>query len=341
MKILVDPYVLALPSLENPRGRLLSYLEGLEAWLGRTAYPPFTKILYPAECVACLMEIDAFPFSRKVARLLLAKEIVEYDPQAISRMATSLLDSCEQVENYIRVLLIAAELAVLPSYFVQRLPERVSDLFLDCLAKLALQAATGDPILSGLRIGSTDKADSTEGQIAIRGRVTDAQVNRTDISLDPMPIQLDAQFPVLFDLEDVLDAIEWEVLWEYPDWAIRKAYYSAISLGDRSIFKLGSFRTGNRFLDTIRRLGLHSQPSRIRSVYQTCALVVSGYASAVAGINPRRLRRAIRDSDGATGMRADISQRGAGYRLHYWRCRDGTTELSCVNVHNDVTIYLD
>jgi hypothetical protein len=40
-------------------------------------------------------------------------------------------------------------------------------------------------------------------------------------------------------------------------------------------------------------------------------------------------------------MRADISQKGAGFRLHYWRCPDRTIEVSCVNVHNDSTIYCD
>lgn len=35
----------------------------------------------------------------------------------------------------------------------------------------------------------------------------------------------------------------------------------------------------------------------------------------------------------------DISQEHAGYRLHYWRCTAGIIELSCVNVHNDFSIY--
>lgn len=339
MKILLDPYIVTLPSLGSSRDRFLSYLKGVETWLCRTNPPPLTEILYSADCVAGLMETDAFPFSHNLSRLVSAKGIIEYDPQAISRMATSLLNSCEPIESYVWVLSITAELAVLPSYLIDRLPKRISDSFRDCLAKLALQTSSDDPMLSELRIGSTAQVTPNAGEIAIHGTVANAQVSRTDIALDPMPIQLDTEFPLLFDLEDVLDVTGWEVLWAHPDWAIRKAYYSVTSSGDRDIYRLGDFKTGSRFLDTIRDLGLHTQPGRIGSIYRTCALVISGYAPRVAGINPRRLRCCVRDSDGAIGLRADISQEGSGYRLHYWRCQEGTIELSCVNVHNDVTIY--
>jgi hypothetical protein len=341
MKILVDPYVVALPSLESPRDRFLSYLEGLETWLGRTNLPPVTKILYSDDCLAHLMETDSFPFSHSLSHRLSAKGITEYDPQAISRVATSLFNSCERVEDYVWVLSITAKLAVWPGYFINRLPQRISELFHDCLAKLALQGSLDDPTLSELHVGSTDEVTLNTDEIAIHGAVTSAQISRTDAALGPMPIQLDIKFPLLFGLEDLLAAVGWEMLWTYPAWAIRKAYYSSTSLHDRSIYTLGDFRTGSRFLGTIHDLGLHTQPGRIASIYQTCALVVCGYAPRVAGINPRRLRGRVRNSDGAIGMRADISQEGAGYRLQYWRCQDGTIELSCVNVHNDGTIYLD
>jgi hypothetical protein len=136
-----------------------------------------------------------------------------------------------------------------------------------------------------------------------------------------------------------LKYIGWEILWEHPNLAILKAYYSAISFDDRGTYQLGSHRFGSRFLDTIRGLGLHSQAGRIKSIYETCALVVCSRAPELAGINPHRLRGNTRASDGAKGWRADISQKGPGYRLHYWQCRDGSIELSCVNVHRDMAIY--
>jgi hypothetical protein len=341
MKILVDPYVVALPSLESSRDRFLSYLEGVETWLGRTNLPPVIEVLYPADCVARLMETNSFPFSHNLSRLMSAKGIIEFDPQAISRMATSLFNSCEQVEKYVWVLSLNAKLDILPSYLINRLPGQISELFCDCLAKLALQSSLDDAMLFEFRVGSTDEVAPSTSAITVHGTVASAQLRRTVTVVNPMPIQLDTSFPLLFGLEDLLDATGWGILWLHPDWAIRKAYYSAISLSDRDIYKLGHFRTGSRFLKTIEDLDLHTQPGRIASIYQTCALIISGYAPRLAGINPRPLRRCVRDRDGALGMRADISQEGAGYRLQYWRCQDGTIELSCVNVHNNVTIYQD
>lgn len=339
MKILVDPYLVAIPSLGSSREELLSYLEGVETWLGRAALPPLTEILYSADCMACLMQADSFPFSHSLSRLLLARGIVEYDPQAVSRLATGLFNSCEQIENYVWVLSMTAELAVSPEYLVDRLPGATSQSFRDCLTKLALQSSSGDPLSSELHVGSTAQVTPNVGEAVVHGTVTDAKVSGPNTALGRMPIQLDTKFRLLFGPEDILGKMRWEALWAYPDWAIRKAYYSATSSSDRDTYRLGGFKTGTHFLDTIHQLGLHTQPGRIESVYQTCALVISGYATRVAGINPRRLRCTIRESDGAIGMRADISQRGPGYRLQYWRCRDGTTELSCVNLHKDATIY--
>ena len=337
MKALIDPYVIVVPPLYSSADRVLSYAEGIETWVSATSYP-FLKVFYPSRCVDWLIGNDRFPFWKNIVRLLADAGITQYDVQALVRLSTSVFDLWEDVEYVESNVAIDGELTVMPTLFADRLPEDVSQLFCNYLGKVALWRGAGDQELADLHIGSTD-VDKTATQLAIRGTITDIRADGGDLALGPVPIQVDSELPVLLDREDILSSIDWTVIWKYPTPAIEKGYYAAVSFGDRATYGLGNYNVGSQFLDTIAGLGLHSQVGRIRSIYETCALIVCGRAAEVGGINPRRLRGAIRPTDGAEGMRADVSRRGPGYRLHYWQCRDRRIELSCVNVHSDMRIY--
>lgn len=338
MKVLIDPYVIAVPPLHSSRNRVLCYVEGVRTWLRATSYP-FVKVLYPSKCTCRLIETDQFPFWHNIDKLLSATGIVEYDVQAVSRVTTRLFNSWEDVEKFLRAVAIVGQLTVIPRFFVNRLPQDVSEPFVDYLGRIVLQRSAGDPVLAELCIGSTTDIDNTATKLTIQGTITDVEIDETDLVLGQTPIKLISELPVLLDREDILSCIDWKVIWEYPRWAIEKAYYWVVSSDDRAMYRLGRYAIGCRFLETITDLGLHSQAGRIKSIYETCALVACDRASGISGIKPRPLQGVSARGDGAVPMRANISKRGPGYRLHYWRCRDGGIELSCVNVHNDMTIY--
>lgn len=342
MKILIDPYVIAIPPLHSPTHRVLSYVEGIEVWTGATSVPS-VKVLYSPECISSLMESDQFPIVHKLAELFATAGITQYDAQTVSRLSMSLFDSWKDIEDILRISAITCQLTVTPTSFVDRMPCGVSRSFLHCLGRVVVQQSAGDMMLAELSIGSSADTDKTENKLVIQGIITHVEIGRSictnDLVLGHLPIKVKLELPILLEREHILRSIDWAVIWRYPRWAIEKAYYSALPLSDRATYALGNFDVRSRFLNTITDLGLHTQSGRIRSIYETCALVICGYASKVRGINPRPLRRGSRDTDGAKGMRADISQERAGYRLHYWKRRDGTIELSCVNVHNDATIY--
>lgn len=289
------------------------------------------------------MESGQFPFANKLAHLFSTTGIVQYDAQTVSRLFMSLFDSWENIEDLLRIASIASELDVTPASFVDRISNDASRQFVDCLGKVALEQEAPTTEFAEFTIGSTDSdADGTVTKLAVNGVITQLKVQHgvcaDKIVANGLPATMNCEFSVLLSREQVLRSIDWTIIWEFPAWAIEKAYYSAVSSSDRATHVLSSFDVGNRFVDTIIGLSLHTQAGRLKSIYETCALVICGYASQLQGINPRSLRGSVRD-DGAKRMRADISQRRAGYRLLYWKCPNGTVELSCVNVHNDMTIY--
>lgn len=338
MNVLIDPYVIAIPPSHSSEDRILSYVEGIETWLV-TPYP-FVKMLCPLKCVACLIEANQFPFRHNVGKLLSAARSTEYDAEDISRLSATLLTSWEAVEDVLRIDAIFDQLTVMPTFFGDRLPQAASELFLDCLGKVVLQKNAGDRVLAELYIGSTpDDAGNIATKLIIRATVTDIEVDTNDLEFGSTPMQVNSELPVLLGHEDILNSIDWTVIWEYPRLAIEKAYYSVIPFNERAVYGLGNYVVGSRFLDTIVAQNLHSQAGRVKSIYETCALVSCRRATQLQGINPRPLRGNARATDGARPMRADISQRHAGYRLLYWQCRDESIELSCIGVHNDVTIY--
>lgn len=158
------------------------------------------------------------------------------------------------------------------------------------------------------------------------------------ISSSPPGGEVNVDMSLLFVREDILNSLGWELLWPHASIAVQKGYFSSLNASERGRFQLSHYVIGPRFIESMRNNGLHAVSGRIKSVYETCALVICGRAKDLTGVHPRPLRGAGR-ADRAKPMRADISQEGAGFRLHYWYCSDGTVELSCVNVHNDYNIY--
>ena len=337
MRVLIDPYVIMIPPLYSSAHRVLSYVQGIETWVNATSYP-FLKIFHPSACIGCLTNSDRFPSWENVARLLSIEGVVQYTVQDIVRLATRVFDLCEDIEGLLKSTAIVGELTVMPKQFIDRLPQDVSELFCDYLARMVLQRDGGDPVLAEIYVGSVTGCETVGGRITIRGTVTEALVDTGGPVLGPVPWVLYSELTVLTNREDILGYVEWGAVWGLPSLAVEKGYYSTVPAGDRCRYALEDYNVGAKFIDTIVSLGLHSQAGRIRSIYETCALVACGRASVITGINPRRLNKSTSRADGAVPMRADISQKGPGFRLMYWRCCDGSIELSRVNVHNDVSI---
>ena len=194
-----------------------------------------------------------------------------------------------------------------------------------------------DPLLAIMWIASVEDGHIKQGNVNIKGTILSISTAGSSQGFPPAPFPIDESLSFLFSRVNLLDSLDWVAVWEYPEIAIEKAYYATIMPSERETFRLVKYRVGPDFIGTISGHGFQNQSGRLRSIYETCALVICGRAKHMSGINTRPLRGASR-LDGSEGKRADISKEGPGYRLHYWQCPDGSIELSCINVHNDLTI---
>ncbi len=174
--------------------------------------------------------------------------------------------------------------------------------------------------------------------MVIDGKVESYTFYDTLSNVGGLPLDIHVELPILVNEEDILNSTSWETIWEYPEYAIKKAYFSIIKEEERRETHLGSFRVGNSFVGSIQSVGLHNDSGKIRTIYETCALIICGRAKDVRGINLHALEGIENPKPYAKGMRADISKHGPGYRLHYWEYDNRYIELSEIGFHNDYTI---
>lgn len=338
MKVLVDPHVVAVPPTYSPKHKVTSYLDSMQTWLDAASYP-FVRVFHSSNCTNQLIEIDRFPFPQQLRTLLSTSGVTGYDANTVFAFTQRLFGVWEDIEDIIPVRTITGKLDVTPTFLLDRLPGYLSEAFLGCLGRLVLQRSLGDLALSDVYIGSTDHNGHGRGDLSIIVTISNVKVDLDYSVLSSKSTQIDGKLTILLTLEDILKSVEWDTIWQYPSWAIRKAYYSTLQGSDRQTYPLGSHTFGHKFITTIASLGLGTKSGRMKSIYETCALIACNFAPQMAGINPRRLQHSIRVGDGAKGMRANISMERAGYRIHYWKCPDGYVEFSCVNIHNDKAIY--
>ena len=336
MKALLDPYVLMVPPIHSPRERIQSYLEALETWLSDD-FGGLVNRLYTSECVYQLVENDLFPYHHTISTLLSESKITGYDAYDIAIITSNFFETFEAIEDHLSRISVVSTISIDPYILISRLPSNSTRLLGDCLANIALQNMNSDPLLAIMWILSVENEDIKQANVSIKGTVLSIAATAASQGFPSTPFPIDESLSLLFSREDLLDSLDWTAVWDCPELAIEKAYYSVIVPSQRETFSVATYRVGSAFVETIRGHGFQNQSGRLRSVYETCALVICGYAKHVSGINPRPLKGASR-LDGAEGKRANISKRGPGYRLHYWKCPDGSIELSCINVHNDFTI---
>lgn len=337
MKILLDPYIIMTPPEHITPEWAIKYLDSLETWLINDS-PCLVQLLHNSACMYHLVEINHFPFYFNLSKIITDNAICGYDPRDISRLTNNIFESFNDIEKYLPQEIPSSSLLIEPTFIMDRLPDALSNILHECICKIVLKQIANDPDLLTLKIGSNRGNGNSNRCLNIKGTILPADKTIFGIDMPLASDEINVEISILFNREDILNSIDWDELWSYPEIAMEKAYYSTIMPGERETYELTQYRIGSEFINSIQRCGLHVIPGRIKSIYETCALVISGKASNLAGIHPRPLRRANR-SDGAKGRRADISQEHAGYRLHYWQCTGGIIELSCVNVHNDFSIY--
>ncbi len=110
------------------------------------------------------------------------------------------------------------------------------------------------------------------------------------------------------------------------------------SAAERREFPPGGYVFGERFLESVQRL----TGTRIDRIAWACAMVASGRAKSIPGLEPHHLRARSSGSAGqlvrADGAKAWICRLlgdGAS-RLHYWARVDGITEFATVATHDEI-----
>lgn len=339
IQAVIEPFVLAVPPNVSPSEGITRYIQSLLFW-NSSISSPIIKVLYSLGCTNWLMQNNLFPFSHNIDSLLKIYGITEFSSQDISKIATNIFSKCTDIETLINIDTFQGNFDISPIYLIKRLPFNLAPIFRECIEKLAVQLLSTTPELSCICIGSThDPGNGGQSTLVIDGRIESYTSYDTVSNAGELPLDVHIELPMLFNEEDILNSTSWETIWEYPEYAIKKAYFSTIKEEERRENALGSFKVGDHFVGSIQSVGLHNDSGKIRTIYETCALIICGRAKDVRGINLHALKNIENPRPYAKGMRADISKHGPGYRLHYWEYDKSYIELSKIGFHKDFTIW--
>jgi len=131
--------------------------------------------------------------------------------------------------------------------------------------------------------------------------------------------------------------------------SIREVWDSPMEALERALLLLGleprrRYTFGPSFVRSLRHAGISTNDGLLETVYRKAAILVSdsGFISSGVDAHPIEERphggQKTRAADGAKAWRSDVTQHGAGYRLHFWLLPDGLIEFANVADHESLFI---
>ncbi len=336
--VFVDPYIFCLPGFESPEhGR--SYIDRLVRW-GSAVFEEPDRYSTSEAAVNQLATDELYPDYSNIAMLITRCAIDYVTAYDVSNYLTVLAGRRPYLEERcgVTAVLVDTTDGVTPSEIVRRLPHRVGSILHDAL----FLAITG--LMNGWDVGpllfGTDGIDyGLDQAITVVGQVVLADCTPS-INLE-LPITINREIGVLVETVGAEIEVDVTSLWEDPQRAVQAAYHLLPDL-IRQGQLLPEIHVGDKFLTSLRKLGIHNQPSLIRRLYFLSAMAAIGLLEEVNGadLHPVRTSPAADASQvevgGAKKWRCKLSQQGAGFRLHYWTRSDDSLELDSVTVESKV-----
>ncbi len=342
--VTIDAGVLAAPPEEATPDQVLVYIETLLDW--RQLLDEQWIPIYMSERAPEVLFADGlYPLYGSLEQLFAAHGIVEYTVNDIVNVASALLQLTPSFEDYFELTdALTSRLVINPDLLDTRLPEHLAADLERCVLLTAV-----------LR---TCCARSREDHVLIVrpwGGTTDVQVeavvdylehSRDDLeNLPTPPDYLRARIATAQSFRDLLSVIDEGTVWQAAetDGAVKRAvklavYRSRLERGlDPDWETLPHFTLGRKFVETADDW-LKTQPhNSIDTLLRAMVATIDGLPEG----EPHPLRTGEgpdnkqRTRNGDRAMRRQIVGQ---YRLHYWKCEDGTIEFGSVGSHDKFTI---
>jgi len=315
----VDPLLTTVPQTTD-RSELAQWLTSLESWVREASSSPFSWCHFLG-CTQQLVLDGLFPDFAALRNIIQGLG-VDVDAAGLTRAITRFFQDPNRDLRAItatKCAVVEDGVDVAPVEFFSRNDPRIHSSLMDSLLCLACDKSTREAFASDALI-VTAPFQSKEEAICIRGSI--ALTDPDDIVNRVSQAGLDETFLAVFSPIDLITVISPDDIWQGGEEEFLKAVERR---GARIGGSLLPVQLHGAFWESLRQSTIYTDLNALDKLCRICALVLAGQAKDVK-VNLRSLRTSkagnspqrIRQRDGAAAWRLTISDRGIGWRLHYW-----------------------
>jgi hypothetical protein len=286
-----------------------------------------------------LVQEDRFPTHVNLPALLTRAGAQEYSVVDLLQLVRALTATEPFFETFIKRRAVAADdIEVSPADVIDRLGQ---DLGATTRNSLVLAAVAQD---SGWCPDSTYWATSVWNGSSDWIETT-AQVSMVESfggDLEVLERQISGVIRVLTETKEIEFSHSLEDLYSNPEQAVALVL-RRLREYDSTIPSTVVVTAGANFVTSLEAHGMHHHPGLLETVFHRAVLAALGRLGQIKGAKLHWVRTSKaadapqkERADGAKLWRCMVTQKGAGYRLHFWTLTDGSVELEAVMQESEV-----
>jgi hypothetical protein len=338
--LLVDPYTISIRA-NVTKDEALAFIECPIRWMN-TEHTTGCRLVLSDSYLDALWTENQYPTPNRLRAINQIACSERFDAETVIRAFARILEIAPRIESITgitEILIDTNKSDLAPSNIGARLSPKVKDALVDTLATCALHTAlTGANYPLGFATESfpAGSRQDMEGKFLILDFVESSSSTLT------LPLVVTFKMPLLIDNEDVLEILDFDMVCHDAECAIHWSWVNIIPRQNRAQHPMSEFIIRREFRQRILDLGLSK--NMLQQVYRKVVYLICGVSSAGLQIEPLRVDRGAssaqirRPTDGADAFRVQISQHGAGYHVHYWRCPGDSIEIAWIGPHDDFYI---
>lgn len=341
--VMISSGVLAVPVWQATPEQAHTYVETLLDW-SKLLRESWINIYMSEQTTDVLIKSNQYPFRDALNKLFSKYGIVEYDVNTVAQIANRLLESTPSFEDKFQLWdILYSDVSTHPDILSIHLE---ANLNTDLERYVALMAFLENYCDTSYDYSLAVKLWAGSQSVQVSVLVHDIEHNCNDVTRLPiLPHLLNGEISVCQNFRElIINTNEVNLFLEAEDegnlhLAIQLALYkSRIQRGLEPVWKATeSFSFGDVFFETLKSLCKGKPKPFGEKILRTIIEVIDqinlskSHALRIdkGGGSPPQ----VRNEDKAMRRKIDRS-----YRLHYWKCSDGTIEFGSTNPHDTFTI---
>lgn len=352
VQLVVDPYLLCLPSPCHSAEQIESFVEALLGWSELIRNPDLSVTVSDAVRLA-LLDDGEYPYQHRLRGLLQEFRCEVADHETICRLIQRLIDRTQSLEDMLGVQAVLYDenkTSIIPDTLKKRLKERCRSAFMEMLIIISASKLFEPGLETTTMVASViNNVDNKSSPLDIELESELCDLEWTDTARkkpQPLPCDIKDHIPLAVCYEEVSRELGIWTLWRNA--TNEGAAIDAIELCLHDLIAYGvdgrhrvDYIIGQRFLESARRWGFGSRTDYAMLLVESCARIILGIPKNPLSEfrkNEQSKEQRIRD-DGARAYRTHLTKKSAGFRLMLWVLPNGMIEFANVGDKDELIIW--